>query len=486
MKKNITTWALAASILLSAASCPVAAEEMNANTIEQIDFEEDTSSTPTATPTPATSIPVYRFGDTQTITHEEGLDIGCIVKYGACEQDGDTKNGKEPIEWIILDKNNEESKTLLLSLKALGLCEMNGGNETCTWNDSTAMYYLNFKEEGGVLYDAFSEEEQTSILHTTVKNSTNQLYNVSNGKDGTYQVFLLSFEEVMKYLPWIDRKCEPTAEAINTLKLVCGENAEKDYLLNGYCSWWLRTPGKDFLSFLTVAPNGLVLFSGTNLSSTSVFVRPAMWVDNAELEAKLSNPSVSPTSTPTPSPEPTKAKKEFDYSGWVKKKFKHTSGYKILHALKADVTQDGIPEIIIIEKNDSQYIGQIFKVDNGKVTRIYKNEGCVAHAGGFYGFYLKPGKYKGYHLVKEEFGMWQGLGTTSVKEFYLTSKGKEKVVKKYSVSSKNGQPVSEKEFNKYVKKISPVIKKSILIGHDYTESTSKPKSIPKDIKIKYK
>lgn len=45
--------------------------------------------------------------------------VGNIVTYGHYEQDLNTNNGKEPIEWIVLQYDAENGKCLLLSLYAL-------------------------------------------------------------------------------------------------------------------------------------------------------------------------------------------------------------------------------------------------------------------------------------------------------------------------------------------------------------------------------
>ena len=47
------------------------------------------------------------------ISEDEMYSVGDIVTYGADEQDGDTANGEEPIEWRILAI--EDDRVLLLS-----------------------------------------------------------------------------------------------------------------------------------------------------------------------------------------------------------------------------------------------------------------------------------------------------------------------------------------------------------------------------------
>ena len=46
------------------------------------------------------------------------IAVGDIITFGHCEQDNDTTNGKEPIEWRVLDKN-DEGQLLVISEKVL-------------------------------------------------------------------------------------------------------------------------------------------------------------------------------------------------------------------------------------------------------------------------------------------------------------------------------------------------------------------------------
>lgn len=43
------------------------------------------------------------------------LTTGQLVRFGSYEQDNDTSNGKEPIEWIVLSVDEEQGRALLLS-----------------------------------------------------------------------------------------------------------------------------------------------------------------------------------------------------------------------------------------------------------------------------------------------------------------------------------------------------------------------------------
>lgn len=86
------------------------------------------------------------------------LSVGSAFVFGRYEQDNDSANGEEPIEWIVLA--NEGEKVLLLSLHALD-CQVYSSLKTkVTWENSELRTWLNtvFMEK------AFIGAEQEAIL----------------------------------------------------------------------------------------------------------------------------------------------------------------------------------------------------------------------------------------------------------------------------------------------------------------------------------
>lgn len=110
--------------------------------------------------------------------------IGDIVNMGTYEQDNDMENGTEPIEWLILDI--EEDKALLLSKYILCSEQYDySSNSGGSWERSTIYSWLN----NDFMNDAFTEEEKNHILFT--KENDSEL-NVG-------YVFFLSFDEAVEY-----------------------------------------------------------------------------------------------------------------------------------------------------------------------------------------------------------------------------------------------------------------------------------------------
>lgn len=100
---------------------------------------------------------------------DEKPRVGKIIEFGSYEQDGNTSNGKEPIEWIVVSKEGDNSY-LLLSLYILdaaywsdGLEESGGALGTrgsLSYENSSIRTFLNedFADE------AFSEAEKSVII----------------------------------------------------------------------------------------------------------------------------------------------------------------------------------------------------------------------------------------------------------------------------------------------------------------------------------
>jgi tetratricopeptide (TPR) repeat protein len=87
---------------------------------------------------------------------------GDYVFFGKYEQDGNTSNGTEAIEWIVLSK--DESKILVLSKYALELLPYHTSNESVTWGTCSLREWLN----NDFIDSAFSSSEEEMIATVTV------------------------------------------------------------------------------------------------------------------------------------------------------------------------------------------------------------------------------------------------------------------------------------------------------------------------------
>jgi hypothetical protein len=196
-------------------------------------------------------------------------EIGSYVFFGSYEQDNDTSNGKEEIEWIVLAK--ESDKALVISKYALDCKLYNPSMSDTTWETCSLRKWLN-----GPFLNTFRVEERNCIIDTTVTADKNPSYSTSPGNDVTDQVFLLSISEVNMYFSSDEaRKCAPTDYA----------NAQGVWTSSSYSTgvraacWWLRSPGSLSDHAALVHGSGYVDINGRGVFNILGGVRPALWID---------------------------------------------------------------------------------------------------------------------------------------------------------------------------------------------------------------
>ena len=135
--------------------------------------------------------------------------VGEVICFGSYEQDNNTSNEKEEIEWQILEK--QDNKILLISKYALDCQQYNTEQTDVTWETCTLRSWLN----STFINNAFTEAEQSMIADTKVTADKNLNCSTNPGNDTTDKIFLLSINEVNKYFTTDEsRKCVPTAYAI--------------------------------------------------------------------------------------------------------------------------------------------------------------------------------------------------------------------------------------------------------------------------------
>ena len=201
------------------------------------------------------------------IANKEALKsakVGDVVKFGTYEQDNDTTNGKEEIEWMVLDV--EEGKVLVVSKYALDCRSYHDENVSVTWENCSLRGWLNDE----FLNTAFADAEQAMIPTVTVSADKNPEYSTNPGNATQDKVFLLSIDEVKRYFDSdAERQCQATIYAETQGSYVTA--------YNGCCEWWSRTPGYDWRYVSSVGDNGSV--QNIDYPVTNHTVRPALWID---------------------------------------------------------------------------------------------------------------------------------------------------------------------------------------------------------------
>lgn len=195
----------------------------------------------------------------------ETAKTGDYVTFGSYEQDNNTSNGKEEIEWLVLAK--EGDKALLISRYALD-CQQYDTPRNSTWDTCSLCKWLN----GTFTSNAFSLVEQGVIQNTTVTADKNPKYSTTDPGNATdNKVFLLSINEVERYFSSdSERACKPTEYAV--------ANGADAKCYSCTCRWWLWSPGSTQDSAAYVHSSGDVIESGNDVDIGTSAVRPALWI----------------------------------------------------------------------------------------------------------------------------------------------------------------------------------------------------------------
>ncbi|MCR5661010.1 MAG: tetratricopeptide repeat protein [bacterium] len=189
-------------------------------------------------------------------------EFGVAVLFGAYDIDGDSANGKEPIEWVII--SNDKDSLLVISKYALDCQSFNEEYDNVTWETCSLRKWLN----GPFFIEAFNQKEQNMIQNTVVKADENPDYNIPAGNDTNDKVFCLSILEAQRYFSSDDvRKCTITARAENYLAMRGSES---------FCWFWLRSPGISAKKASLVDAYGTVDCRGIDVNDVSSVVRPAI------------------------------------------------------------------------------------------------------------------------------------------------------------------------------------------------------------------
>lgn len=183
-------------------------------------------------------------------------EVGSYLTYGVYEQDNDTANGQESIEWLVLDQS--DSCYLLLSRYALDAKPYHNKKEAVSKQTSSLEEWVRTT----FTQTAFTPEEQAHIV---------------DGDEGHYffnsDAFLLSKEQALQYFPDdASRICSATAYA----------QAQGSYMENNVCGWWLSLDGG---TTATSAPRVTIHgniredeSSEGGVERTDFSVRPAIWL----------------------------------------------------------------------------------------------------------------------------------------------------------------------------------------------------------------
>ncbi|MBE5876737.1 MAG: hypothetical protein E7290_07595 [Lachnospiraceae bacterium] len=233
------------------------------------------------------------------VVEQDKVERESII-LGTLEQDGNTENGAEPIEWIVLEE--KDGKVLVMSKQALAYLPYATAGTAPLWEDSYVRMWLN-QEFYSV---AFTDEERDRIQITMLDNTGAGSQFVEGGIATEDYLFLLSRNDVKKYFgvnTEVTKECFYSQDAIaeaTEMSVLQSQEANKEYYTltenvydkvfknYGYtdevigthgCNYWLRNPGRYASVYAaTVGGNGNVYDVGTLVTEYG-YVRPVMWIE---------------------------------------------------------------------------------------------------------------------------------------------------------------------------------------------------------------
>ena len=224
-------------------------------------------------------------------TAETNVDEMDTVIFGSYPQSDASGNTKEPIEWIVLDRQGD--KILLLSKYILDCKRYNNEYKDVTWETCTLRNWLN----NDFYNSAFSSSEQNKIETTNVINNNNIDHGTNGGNNTNDKIFCLSIDEVRKYFG-VGTKADDgyqlgknvATQGTNFAKSE-DNNGNKLYVSVYHSSEWyfgnssflLRSLGAAQGVASSVNSNGYLYTSGYIVDIRNSGVRPALWIKTSEL-----------------------------------------------------------------------------------------------------------------------------------------------------------------------------------------------------------
>lgn len=215
---------------------------------------------------------------------------GDVITFGSYEQDGDTENGKEPIEWLVVSVNKNQA--LLLSRYVLAPGAYHEKMSGTTWEKSSLRKWLNTD----FIKEAFSEKEQKVLTGISLKNKDNEEYGTAGGGNTKDYVFLLSSSEAMGLLgdqsfsidedPFRGYATEAAIEEglyVVTKKDIQDDPDRYSIADKDTCGWWLRTPGAKETWAAIIETDGSLDLEGGYVYCEDFGIRPAACVDLEKL-----------------------------------------------------------------------------------------------------------------------------------------------------------------------------------------------------------
>ena len=218
-------------------------------------------------------------------TSVEDMDI---VTFGSYPQSDVTGKTKDPIEWIVLDR--QDNKALLLSKFIIDCKCYNNEHIKVTWETCTLRKWLN----KDFYYQAFNSSEQNKILKTNVVSNDYIIFGTRGVSNTNDKVFCLSMDEATYYFYQVNMRNILINKRIATRGTNYAKNVDNSGSklmesnnigwYSGNSAFWLRSPCYYDGTVGGVSGSGYfnsdVLSTGYYLGvdAPHIGVRPAIWI----------------------------------------------------------------------------------------------------------------------------------------------------------------------------------------------------------------
>ena len=235
-----------------------------------------------------------RYNKKENNNNQKEINDFEIIEFGKYQQSYNSEKNdwnEDPIEWIVLEKDSENKRALIISKYILDVRPITykSGEKNTTWGNSNIRAWLNDE----FYNSAFTAEEKNKIKEVQLVNEDNDDYMTLGGRDTTDKIFLLSISEARKYFSNGDNlgnkdqlvragAAKGTEYAKHRRLGIIPKNKQDEYeewmLENS--AYNLRSPGGSQERTAAVGPDAIIStsgFVGTGLNRRGV--RPAMWIE---------------------------------------------------------------------------------------------------------------------------------------------------------------------------------------------------------------
>lgn len=194
--------------------------------------------------------------ETEINTITPDTSAGDFVYYGAYEQNNNIEDGKERLEWLVLDE--EDGRYLLITSEVIDNVCYNNEWKDINWENCSLRVWLNTS----FLEEVFTENQIDNIAYSE--------HTDRGGNNTSDQVFIMNTEELEYYFNSNDQRIAGATPYAKDKGVYVYDN--------GNCWWWVSDAGADPHYARYVNCEGAILEYGMLVFNNAFGVRPAIWV----------------------------------------------------------------------------------------------------------------------------------------------------------------------------------------------------------------